>query len=376
LIAALRQESQATRDRNDSLRVLHIVASDGFAGTERHVLGLVSELRQLGCEAELACPRGASVLRREASTAGIPLLAILSTELSDLDIVHAHDGRSAVVGSVHATLGRAALVRTQHFIRPASAARPGWRGESSLLAHRLINRRLDGYVCVSEAAAEAAKERRDTNGAALVVIPSGVRLASAEHAEQARTERANAARPVVVTSGRLERERRIDILLDAIPLVRRGFPHCRFVIAGTGKAEGELQSHAQQLGIAGAIDWTGWLPEIAPVLAQGHVYVNTWPAEGFGMATAEAMGYALPVIVTDTGAGPELVEDRISGRVVSGLNPLALADAICELLGDPIRAAAMGAAARERASRQYSFRSTAVSTLEFYEHLPRIRREH
>jgi glycosyltransferase involved in cell wall biosynthesis len=245
-----------------------------------------------------------------------------------------------------------------------------------LLAHRLINRRLDGYVCVSEAAAEAAKERRDTNGAALVVIPSGVRLASAERAEQARTERAHAARPVVVTSGRLERERRIDVLLDAIPVVRRGFPDCRFVIAGAGKAEGELHSHAAQLGVAGAVDWMGWLPEIAPVLAQGHVYVNTWPAEGFGMATAEAMGYALPVIVTDTGAGPELVEDMISGRIVKGLNPLALAGAICDLLGDPIRAAAIGAAARERASRQYSFRSTALSTLEFYEHLPRIRREH
>ncbi len=93
------------------------------------------------------------------------------------------------------------------------------------------------------------------------------------------------------------------------------------------------------------------------------------------MATAEAMGYALPVIVTDTGASPELVEDTISGSVVDALNPPALAGMICDLLGDPIRAAAIGTAARERAVERYSFRSTAVSMLDFYEQLPRIRRE-
>jgi glycosyltransferase involved in cell wall biosynthesis len=355
--------------------VLHIVGSDAFAGTERHVLGLVTELRQCGCEAELACPRTASTLRREAAAAGVPLRPILAGAPGEADIVHTHDGRSAVVGSIRAALGRAALVRTQHFVRPASAARPGWRGDSSLVAHRLINSRLDGYVCVSDAAARAAQERRDVAGAALVVIPPGVRVASAREAEQARTARAQATAPVVVTAGRLEQERRIDVLLDAIPLVRVNFPDCRFVIAGTGKAEAELKSRARELGVDSAIDWTGWLAEIAPVLVHAHVYINTWPTEGFGMATAEAMGYALPAIVTDTGASPELIEDNVSGRVVEGLNPQVLARTICELLADPIRAAAIGDAARERAARRYSFRTTAASTLAFYEQLPCIRRE-
>jgi glycosyltransferase involved in cell wall biosynthesis len=243
------------------------------------------------------------------------------------------------------------------------------------MAHRLINSRLDGYVCVSDAAAEAARERRDTARAALAVIPPGVRLASAEQASQARFDRARAAHPVVATAGRLERERRIDVLLDAIPLVRVTFPECRFTIAGSGKAQAELKSHASDLGLDGVIDWTGWLPEIAPVLAQSHVYVNTWPAEGFGMATAEAMGYALPVIVTDTGASPELVEDAVSGTVVEALNPRVLAGAIGRLLGDRVRAAAMGAAARERASRRYSFQASGLSMLDFYARLPRVRRE-
>ncbi len=355
--------------------VLHIVGSDAFAGTERHVLGLVTELRQLGCQGEIACLRTARVLRHEAAAAGVPVRSILGSMRGNDHIVHTHDGRSALVGYVRAAVGRAVYVRTQHFVRPASEARPGWRGNSSLLAHRLINSRLDGYVCVSAAAARAARERRDTANVPLTVIPPGVRLASAEQAEEAATKRAEAAHPVVVTAGRLERERRIDVLVDAIPLIRRRFPDCRFVIAGAGKAEGELKSRARELGIDTAIDWTGWLPETATVLTQGHVYVNTWPAEGFGMATAEAMGYALPVIVVDSGASPELVEDRISGRIVEALNPPALAETVCHLLADRPLAAAIGSAARERASRRYSFRSTAVSMLDFYEQLLRDKRE-
>lgn len=363
------------RDSDRTLRVLHVVRSTAFAGTERHVLELVSELRAAGCEADLTCPRAAQMLRREATAAGVPLRPILGEFRGDADIVHVHDGRSAVLGLGLAVLERAALVRTQHFVRPASAARPGWRGHTSLLAHRLINGRLDGYVCVSDAAAGAARERRDAVGAALAVIPSGVRLASDVDAERARVARADAASPVVVTAGRLERERRIDVLLDAIRLVRYSFPSCRFVVAGAGHAEAELKSQGRALGLETAIDWTGWLPEIGPILAQGHVYVNTWPNEGFGMATAEAMGYGLPVIVTDTGASPELIEDGISGMVVKAVDPPALASKICELLSDRGRAERIGAAARARASNRYSFRSTAASMLDFYEQLPRVRRE-
>jgi glycosyltransferase involved in cell wall biosynthesis len=356
------------------LRVLHIVGSNAFAGTERHVLGLVAALREAGCDASLACPRTANVLRREADAASVPVVSVFG-EMQKVDIVHVHDGRSAVVGYARAALGRAALVRTQHFVHPASATRPGWRGESSQAAHRLINRRLDGYVCVSAAAAQAARERRDTADAAQAVIPPGVQLASDEDAAQAVTGRAQAVYPVVVTAGRLEPERRIDVLIESIPLVQHGFPDCRFVIAGTGTADAELKSRARELDVDSAIDWTGWLSEIDPVLAEGHVYVNTWPEEGFGMATAEAMGYALPVIVTDTGASPELVEDQISGRIVHALDPRALAGTICELLSDRGRAAAIGAAARERASRRYSFHSTAEAMLDFYEQLSRIRQE-
>jgi glycosyltransferase involved in cell wall biosynthesis len=374
----LATESALSRraDRPDrigaSVRVLHVVGSDAFAGTERHVLGLVTELQRSGCEIELACPRSARVLRRKAGAAGIPLRTLVTSFRSDAEIIHVHDGRSAVLGWFLASRRDAALVRTQHFVTPASSHRAGLLGLASRFAHRLLNRRLDGYVCVSEAAERAARSRHDAPRAKLAVIPPGIQLATEPQLASARTARARAGYPLVVSAGRVEQERRFDVLLEAIPAVLRRYPECQFRIAGTGQAEPELHARARELGVAAAVDWTGWLAEIGPVLAEGQVYVNTWPAEGFGMATAEAMGYGLPVIVTDTGASPELVEDQVSGRIVRALDPAALAGAITDLLDDPGRATAIGSAARERSAERYSFRSTAASMLAFYEQIPRI----
>ena len=349
---------------------MHLVGSGALAGTERHALGLVEELRRQGCAAELACPPGESALRSEARAIGVPVLpASRPSRRPRAEIVHVHDGRSALVGALLAAATRAALVRTQHFVRPASAERDGWRGRSSLKLHRLLNRRLDGYIAVSQAAAGAAVIRRDVAGTPIAVIAPGIRLAGLEQLGTASTARARSRHLVIVTAGRLEEERRIDVLLDAMPRLLAAVPDCRLVIAGAGNAERRLNARARELGIADGITWTGWLPDISPVLAMGHVYVNTWPWEGFGIATAEAMGFGLPVIATNAGASPELVEDGISGRLVPPLDPVALATALGELLADREQAARMGARGRLRAEQGLSVAATAAATLRFYERL-------
>jgi glycosyltransferase involved in cell wall biosynthesis len=270
-----------------------------------------------------------------------------------------------------ASIAGAALVRTQHFVRPASAERTGLQGRLSVAAHRLINRRLDGYICVSDAAARAARARRDAGRATAVVIPPGVAIPSSIQVQSAFAARSSAQHPVVLSAGRLEPERRFDVLLDAIPAVLKGAPDCEFLIAGAGSAERDLKAQVRSLGVENSVRWAGWLPDLAPALAGAHIYVNTWPWEGFGMATAEAMGFALPIVAANTGASPELVEDRVSGLLVEPADAAALADALIELLANPDRGAAMGAAGRARALRRYSMSATAESTHAFYLKLPR-----
>ncbi len=200
------------------------------------------------------------------------------------------------------------------------------------------------------------------------MIASGIDLPSPALVQEARDCRRRATDPLVAAVGRLERERRFDVFLEAIALVRRELPACRFVIAGAGSQEGELKQLASRLGLTDALQWAGWLPDPSSVFMRAHVYANPIPLEGFGMATAEAMAFGVPVVTTSSGAAKELVDPGVSGHVVPPGNPAALAEAICSLVAHPARAAEMGERACERA-RRYSFENTAGQTLDLYRSL-------
>jgi glycosyltransferase involved in cell wall biosynthesis len=361
-------DAAATPDQSaHTMRVLHVVGSHRLAGTELHVLRLVKELRLLGCEAEIVCSPLARSLVSKARASELPLHRHLRGAVhANPDIVHVHDGHSALIGAVIARRTRATFIRTQHFVRPASAVRPGLRGIASALLQRQINRRLDGYIAVSRAAAEAARARGDTRTANLAVIPPGIEVPPSSVVTSATSRRADANYPLVVSVGRLEPERRFDVLIDAIPLVCATIPSCRFVIAGKGSAAAELQHRAAACGVSGMITWKPWLDSVADLMAEGHVYVNTWPWEGFGMAMAEAMSYGLPVIAPQSGASPELVQPGVTGELVAAGDPTDLAAAICSMLANPSSAAALGANGREQIGARHSVTQTAQRTLGFY----------
>jgi glycosyltransferase involved in cell wall biosynthesis len=360
------------------LRVMQVVTAVTFAGIERHVVNLSRELAHLGCTVEVACPPAAYRLREEAAVAGIavtpsaavPQAAWLPGIARGIvsarpQVLHVHDGRAAVIGAPLARLTRAGFVRTQHFTLPASFHRGGWRGRGSLALHRLVNGRLDAYVAVSNSVEAGAVARREIHSEA-VVIPPAITLPDQDVVVRAREARRRLPTPVVVFAGRFEAERRLDVLLRAIPLVLALVPDCRFVLAGSGTEDEGLRHLAAQLGVADAITWTGWLADPYDVLGRAHVYVNTWPGEAFGMSMAEAMALELPVVAVDAGANGEMVEDGVTGFLVPENDPVALARALARLATDRAGSATMGEAARLRAVSRFGASYTAESTLALY----------
>jgi glycosyltransferase involved in cell wall biosynthesis len=366
----------------EGLRVLHIVSSDAFAGIERHALHLTRELRALGCDAELACPPTADRLRAEATASGIPVLPSASARPGSWlaavarDVVadppgalHVHDGRSAIAGVLLSLVVRRPLIRTQHFERPASVERNGWSRRAALAMHRGLNRRLDGYIAVSQSVADRGLERAETGNAKVAVIPPAIELPSDEAVSRAQSSRARMARPVVAFAGRLEAERRVDVLLQAAARVHEQLPDCHFVIAGSGNAAGDLKSLAHTLGLDDVVTWRGWVSDPTLVLEEAHAYVNPIPREGFGMAMAEAMAFALPVIAVQSNASSEMIEAGINGLLVPPNDAHALAAAIVGLVSDRGNSAEMGEAAHQKAVSSYGAERTAQATLAFYRQL-------
>lgn len=368
-------------------RVVHLVTSDAYAGIERHAVRLARELRALGCRAEIACPPSATRLRAEAEGMGIPVLPSAAargrTWLAALarllavrppGVLHLHDGRAAAAGALLARAGRPVVVRTQHFTRPASAERSGLGRAASLTLHRALNRRLDGYVAVSENVAAAALERGEVGAAELAVVPPGIDLPDEDTLAIARAARERLPHPVVAYIGRLEAEKGVDSLVRAAPRVLDQLPDCRFVIAGSGSRGQALRALARELGVEHVITWAGEVPDPGAVLARAHVYVSPSAQEGFGLATVEAMASGLPVVAVGAGASVELVEHGVCGLLAPPGDLERLASHIAELAGDRSRALEMGEAARQRAVARYGIDRTARATLDLYLRLSEVGR--
>ena len=364
------------------LRVVHLVTSTTYSGVERHVLHLSRELRDSGCTVAIACPLHAVQLRSQAAAAGLatlpaapgrvrawPLALIKDLRMLRAEVLHVHDGRAALLGALLTSLTGGALVRTQHFLRPASMERNGWRQPASLLLHRVVNRRMAGHVAISQIVADAGHRRRETANADVAIIAPAVSLPDDGMVADARAERSATPHPVVAFVGRLVGERRLDLLISAMPYVLALQPSCRLIMVGTGSAEAQLRAQASELGVADAVTWAGWMADPNAVLAGAHVYVNTWSDEGFGMAMCEAMALALPVVAIAAGNNGGMVESGVTGLLVPEEDPQALAGAIVEVLGRPSRGAEMGEAARERALSLYGADRTARDTLAHYERL-------
>jgi 1,4-alpha-glucan branching enzyme len=280
-----------------------------------------------------------------------------------------HDGLAAVAGWRLAGQRGARLVRSQHFVRPASAERSGWRRVASFALHRTLNADVDALVAVSQSAADAALERNEVAGSKISVIPPGIELAQPKDVDRAVERRRTLPHPVVAYIGRLEREKAIPLLLMSIPLVLEHAPSTRFVIAGSGAAEPELRALARSLKIGRSVRWLGEIPHPATVLSDAHAFVNPSASEGFGLAVAEAMSWALPVVGRTTGGVAEIVDHGKTGLLVAEDDPAELAAAIVQLVENRKLAEKLGREAQRVAAAQFGSERTADLTLQLYERL-------
>ena len=156
----------------------------------------------------------------------------------------------------------------------------------------------------------------------------------------------------VLYVGRLIDEKRVDLLLDAIALLRASLPALRCAIVGDGPERIALERQAARLDLGNQVAFLGHVDDAAAfgLMKAAKVFVQPSMREGFGMTVAEAQACgAVPVVVrSDASAAPDLVRDGVDGVVVDA-TPSAIAEAVLTLLRDPGRRAAISIAARATA---------------------------
>lgn len=369
------------------MRVLHLRASSGFAGPEQGLLRLGLALRRIGVTMKLIvyarAQRGrpdVSWITDEAQAQGLWVeawadraklpwrdVARLAAEIKAgaFDLLVTHEHKSDLMGYLAARRAGVPWVAVAH----------GY--DFSLLRVRLYRRidlwllRRAAHVMVvspplrDELVAGGVPWERMTivrNGIDVEAFAAG----AVERGRQWRERMAHAAGPLIVSVGRLDRQKGFEYLIRAAAEVVRAIPSARFWIAGEGGLRARLDRQIRTSGLGDAVRLLGHQRDVSGIMAAADLVVLASLWEPLGNVLLEAHALGRPVVATRVGGVSEIVREGRTGRLVPPRDVRRLAQSILAVLGDPRGAELMGARGREHVAREFSAERFAAEAQAVY----------
>ncbi|MFF9562397.1 glycogen synthase [Leifsonia sp. NPDC014704] len=337
--------------------------------------------------AELADANGA------IATLGVDLQ--MAQDCGGADVVHSHTWYANGAGHLAKLLHGVPHVVTAHSLEPL---RP-WKAEQLGGGYRVSSwiektafEAADTVIAVSDGM------RRDIlasypqlDPTKVVTIYNGIdleRWQPLRDDDRARALGIDPERPAVIFVGRITRQKGLPYLLRAARMLP---PEVQVILCAGAPDTPEILAEVSGLveELQGERDGVVWIDRLLPndelriALTASTVFVCPSIYEPLGIVNLEAMACGLPVVGTATGGIPEVIVDGVTGRLVpirqlqdgtgTPTDPEAfvrdLAAALTEVAGDPVRAAEMGRAGRERAETSFSWTAIAEQTRDVYRSL-------
>lgn len=173
---------------------------------------------------------------------------------------------------------------------------------------------------------------------------------------------------IIFFIGRMVREKGAQVLLDALPRVLIRYRDAKLVIAGGGE-RGHLEQQAHYLGVAPHVLFAGRVSDRTRDLLYKLADVAVYPSlyEPFGIVALEAMAAKVPVVVSNAGGLPEVIEHDVSGTVTYHGDPDSLAWGITRALMQPAQSRAMADAAYARCVTLFNWDRLAEQTVAVYQ---------
>ena len=240
---------------------------------------------------------------------------------------------------------------------------------NSVIERRVI-RGSERVITVSEFSRRQLVETLGVARELIEVVPNGIdeRFAPGDGGIVRRMHGLGSG-PVALFLGGLKSRKNLPVLLEAWREVTRERGDARLLIAGSGPLEATLRRRAALLGLGDRVVFAGRVAEADKVgyYNAADVFVSPSALEGFGFTVGEAMSCALPVIVSDRGALPELVVDGEGGLVGRADDAGQLGRHLRELLADAALRERFGRFNRERIDRHFRWDRAARRVCEIYE---------
>jgi len=178
----------------------------------------------------------------------------------------------------------------------------------------------------------------------------------------------DAGSPRLLTVSRLEPRKGVDQVIRALPDLVLQFPKLVYYVGGGGADRARLEALVKELGMQAHVRFLGFVPEALKPALYEAVDLFAMPVrrdgdsvEGFGIVYMEAAYYGIPSLAGSEGGAVDAVLDEQTGLIVDGLDKAAITQQLQRLLGDDALRRKLGAAAKERARREFAW-SHAVKT--------------
>ena len=289
------------------------------------------------------------------------------------DIVHTHTSKAGVLGRIATwSTGVRGIVHTPHghifygYFSPAVT-------NIFILLERLAARITGRITLLTEESEHDHLSRGIGTPELFQVIHSGLdveRFASGNRSTLARITGWGYA-PIIGWAGRLTAIKDCRTFIEAAAFIRSRHPECRFFIAGDGEQREELTGLTTRLNLGSALMFGGNRADMPDIMAGFSVFVLTSRNEGFGRVLVEAMAAGVPVVATNVGGVPGVVEDGSSGILVPPGDPRAVADAVCMMLDNPSLRETLSRNGRQRAA-QFGIEHMVEQFEEVYAALPGV----
>jgi glycosyltransferase involved in cell wall biosynthesis len=329
------------------VRVVEILATGTSGGAQEHLFSLLSRIDQTRYETSVVSLSAGSAVRK-LERAGFDVTVVdepddadairsLTTHLAVVrpDVIHTHMYRADVVGTMAANALAETGHRRPYVVSTVHSSRVRSVDDRELI--RSLTPSMDQLIAVSKAIETKIADEHRT-GAPVRLIYNGVDLERYDHQEPCCTLRdeygMEPGSQIVGVVARLEAEKGHQTLIEAWPHVLRRVPDAYLLIVGEGSRRDALEHLGASLRVAHRVVFAGRRDDIPAVTAALDVAVLPSWREAQGLSILEAMALSRPVVASDVGGIPEMVEDGVTGLLVPHDDPIALATAIVRLLTD------------------------------------------
>jgi 1,2-diacylglycerol 3-alpha-glucosyltransferase len=312
----------------------------------------------------------------------VPIRFLLQSRIRALldefapDVIHIQDhfllGRTTVKAGKRKAIP---IVGTNHFMPENLTALVRtfrWKKRLEKLLWSRFSSVYDQLMLVTTPTETAARLIRPLLKAEVVAVSSGIDLKKFEprqNISRIRFRYEIPDKPILLFVGRLDPEKKLDEVLDAVAIALHRTDFC-LVVVGKGIQQSALEKQAARLRIIKNVIFTGFVPEedLPEIYSLSRCFIIASIAELLSLATLQAMASGLPVIAARAGALEELVHDRANGLLFNAGGLHEMADCMVEILGNDTLCRQMGAKSLEY-SQQHDILGSVQAFESIYEYV-------